>query len=66
MIGGASERASAHRSQKIAHNMHQDIFVVHDTHDEILEFAMHNLSPEERLETKVFLTELLTEPIDLK
>lgn len=52
--------------RKIAYNMHQDIFVVHDTHDEILEFAMHNLSPEERLETKTFLTELLTEPIDLR
>lgn len=52
--------------RKIADNMHQDIFIVHDTEEEIFDFAMHNLSSEEMVETKSFLTELLTEPIDLR
>lgn len=52
--------------RKIAYNMHQDIFIVHDTEDEIFDFAMRNLSSEEMVETKAFLTELLAEPIDLR
>lgn len=52
--------------RKIAYNMHQDIFVVHGTYAEVLDFAVYNLSSEEMAETKAFLTELLTEPIDLR
>jgi len=40
--------------RKIAYNMHQDIFVVHDSTEEVLDFAVHNLSPEEMAETKAF------------
>ncbi len=52
--------------RKIAYNMHQDIFVVHDSYADVLDFAVHNLSSEEMVETKAFLTELLVEPVDLR
>lgn len=52
--------------RKIAYNMHQDIFVVHDAFAEVLDFAVYNLTPGEMAETKAFLTQLLAEPVDLR
>jgi hypothetical protein len=52
--------------RKIAYNMHQDVFIVHDSYADVLDFSVHNLSSEEMAETKAFLTELLVEPVDLR
>ena len=52
--------------RKIAYNLHQDVFVVHDRYADVLDFAVHNLSSGEVAETKAFLTELLVEPVDLR
>ena len=51
--------------RKIASNLHQDVFIVHESYADVLDFAVYNLAAEEITETKAFLVELLADPIDL-